>query len=1548
MLRVVLALFVLVYVVVALVNYSVVQSVIGSVVSDHFTQEWGGKVRVGSIGCNPMNHLVLHNVELIAPGDDTVCVARKIACRFDGFPYDSHGLTFSKVQLKDVLFHLSIDSVGLNLDFIINYFSSDEPDEEEDDDEEVEFKVLVDDLVMDNVCYRQDLEDELTYEEQMSIPGVDIMHMEYGNIDARIRNVRVDLDRVTCRIDKFMTTERSGLEIKDLRGNVYATRSGISVTNLTLETADSKLTGDVLLDYRDWESMDEFLDSVYFTIHFDEGSYGGMQDAAYWVPMLWGMDHRIYLQGDFAGPISDFRADNVMLSFGDETTIDLDAYIYGLPNIDTTIIGADIHHLHTTYADLAAVKHPAGIKMQAEKILKSLNNIDLEASFTGTIYDFYATLGLQCDLGNMKGDVLLAMNPQKKEYRYTGQLSSSGFNVGRLAPNEWLSRGGFDLTFEGRGFDPKTMNASAEGQLHHLVVKGQRLIGEVAVEADATNGLLTLDASIDDVLASLSVHGEGDWREDSPVYRATLDAQHLDLKRFGLWNMDDDSVAQLAFHATARHSGLDEANSSTRISLTDVHLMTVSRGKNNIDIPALRTDRRIKSLSLSSRMQNHWMNTTLRSDLADATLRGYYRYASLPALLSHIIDDYLPNSIITSPWLTPSDQATASLADSRFEFNLEWKDTVGLLRSFVPDLYVAPSSTIQANYNFADGFKPIIRSDSIGWGNLRFYDVGVNGEAISDHYRLQLKSDRLMLGQIQLMDFGTVRMETSRESMSCRVQWQNSSQTIGGGDVNLRVVTDSNILRLLVDPSHLALGDRDWLVMSEGENYLVLPNRDNQTDTVKEFVFHVDKIGLTSGDQHLAVYGTMRTSDNEAVKDGSGTNDSIVLQLTNLGLDIVNPFVAGTGISLGGQASGKVTSSNVLTGDLGVSSFAFNGVSLGDLVVKSFLDDSLQRLNLMAYTGSNRLISPSEVRESHRTDPSDSNFNIFLDGYLQLDNDATGLNFDAQIDGLDMSVLEPFVKSFSSNVEGKASANLALRGSMETPVVNGFISVHEGLMNVDFLNVAYSFSDTILVDSTSIHLDDFKLRDPDGGVAYVDGLIKHRYFNNLNIDLSLRSTQLLCMNTSAKDNGGFYGRIVASADGLVKGPVDNLDIVLNARTLDGTSLTVPINDKKQVEQVDYIHFVTDDYESSSPWIISNDINQQWVTDADMIPQVETDESSSVADDKEESRYSLTINVEVTPDMQFRIPAEFSSIDVDVRAKGAGNLQLTLGTGRDFGVAGDYEISGGTLVLDLLGVVSKEFTIDNGSSISFPGNIQRAMFDIRAVLSQRVNLSSLTGSLSSTDSQKPIQVENVIALNGTLQSPDVSFDIRLPGADQSVQEEVFSYIDRNNERDMLNQTVSLLVTKRFYNVSATPDMGGGETSAGDQAYGLVMGTLGSVVSDMVQVVNVNFDYQSGNGLTTDQYAVDISKEWNKFYFETTFGFGGESREMMTSGKGTNNMTGDMLVGYKINPRLHLFVFNRSNTNDYTRSDLPYKQGLGLKYTRDFDKLSDIFFRKKTKK
>ncbi len=1484
--------FLVVYVVVALLNYTLVQSVAGSVVSDYFSREWGGRVKVGSIGCNPFNHLVLRNVELVTPTDDTVCMASKMVFRFNKFPYDKHGLTFSYVKLQDTYYHLAIDTNGLNLNFIIDHYASTDTTEDETDHEEVEFKVLVDDLVLDNVCYRQDLKDMRPEEERIGQNGVDVKHMEYDKIKARFRNVRVDKDFVTCRIDRLTTVERSGLEVKEMHMNVYATRCGISATNMHVETADSRLMGDVLLDFGSWATMSHFLDSVVFTCNFTEGSYGNIRDAAYWAHGLWGMDERVYIRGSFGGPIADFHADNVHLAFGKESELDLDAYIYGLPHIDTTIIGAEVHNLHTTYEDLASVRHPNGIKMKAENIVRKLDYIDLDAAFTGTIYDFFASVDMKSRPGALSGDVVMSMDPKRKRYRYVGSARSDGFYLGRIAPNEWVSRTGFEMTVEGEGLDPKTMNATLEGHLAHTVLKGQRLTGETAIDVDAANGKIVADVNLDDEMGRVDLHGEVEWRNDSPVYRAQLAAENIDIKRLGLWKDTADQQAWLNARISGRYGSRSEGNAHARIEAEDVSLNTSTRSC------------RLHSAVLSAREQNHWKSLTLKSDIVDAQMTGYFKYDALGNIMARMMR-YAPS--LSDGQETKYTQ-TEGIADARFDFSAEINDTIGFLNAFVPKLYIAPGTTVLANYNFIESLKPILRSDSMAWGDLRIYNVGLNGEGVGDLYRLRLTSDEMKLGNLMLSENSDFSIETSGRQASCRLYWENSSQSVGGGDLNMRLVADSSRISLLVDPSRLAFGGKEWMAASTGENYLT-----------KKGV-NIDGIGLISSAQRLWV-----TASRMGEYD-----DSIQLQFSDFALSAINTFIGRSGITVDGQADGDVRIGYIdmrgmqmpyLNADLEIKELMVGEESLGDASVSSTWNADMNQLNLYVNTLAANGRHPMQ-----------------LNGYMTMGGESPALDFTASIDHVNLSVIEPLVSSFSSEVNGTASVDVDITGTLEKPDFDGYVSIEGGKIKVDMLNVSYLLSDTVHTRPGAFELQNLVVFDEQGNRAMVDGQITHNHLKDIKVDLNMSSDKLLCMNTKASMNSTYYGKVIAAVDGSVKGALDNLDVVLNARTLDGSMLHVPINDKRQVKEANYIQFVSDGYaipSSVQPPVYDMFASSKTSTGTSEMPRTNTiAKPNSVA---------LTINVQTTPEMQLHLPMDFSTVEADVKVRGGGDLQLLVGSNQPFTIIGDYEISGGTLALDLLGVLSKDFTVDEGSSITFPGSVTDALFDINAVYSQRVNMSTLTGALSSTESQKAITVENVIALSGTLSSPTIGFDLRLPGADQSVQEEVFAYIDRNNERDMLNQTVSLLLSKRFYNMSANVNEPT-SSNAASEAYGIVANTLGSVVSDMVDFVDVGFAYQAGNELWNEQYALDISKQWNKFYFESTFGFGGESREI-SSEQGSNNMTGDMLVGYKINPQLHLFVFNRSNTNDYTRSDLPYKQGLGLKYTRDFDTFKELFKRSK---
>jgi len=1516
--RLFLGLFIAVYVIVAIVNYSIVQSVVGSMASSYFSNEWGGTVKVRALGANPFHHLVLRDVELISPTADTICRAHTIYCRFDGFPYDKYGLSFQRVRLHDVYYHLVTDSNGINLQYIINYFKPEHP--KQPTDEHPEFKVVVGTLVLDNVHYKQDLKERPAH--KYAGVGVDIPHMEYDHIKARFRNVRVDKDHITCRIDHLSTHERSGLDVKDLQMNVNVSSCGINATNMVVETADSRLVGDVQLRYRHWEVMKHFLDSVDFTCHFDEGSYGSMRDASYWAPTLWGMDQTATIEGDFYGPLSDFHASDVYITMGDGTLVDFDASMVGLPYIDSTIIRADIHRLRTTYDDLAAVKHPRGITMKAPGLIKSLNVIDMRASFEGTVFDFVANFDIESDAGPLRGDVEMliphatracTVKKSPAAIRYSGHLASEGFSVGSVVRNEWVSRAGIDLTFKGEGFDPRTMQADVDGRFNRLVVRGNRLTGNATLNATAGNGTANARFFLNDELVYVDLNGDMLWSELGPRLEAQLAVQHTDLARLGLWFDEADTTATIGGVVTAHYAPLNANSNNIYLLAEQVTLRSNTRRCN------------LNRVALTSTERDRYKDITLNSDMATAHLTGYFDYKDMGGIVQKFVRDYMPASLVSASVGHSKGHAYASqdfsaLAADEFELDLLWHDTTRILQAFQPKLHMSEGSSLQVNYNFRESFKIILRSDSLRYGGVDLSNIAFTSNAAGDRYRARLTFDTLQLGTLVLCDRANNSFETSRGGASCRLYWENGSEAIGDGDINVRLISDSTVSRIVIDPSQLEMAQQIWNIVNyDGDIYLA------------DGSFVADGLVLESGEQRLAV----------DVARLHRPDDAVTAVFNQFGLSVLNPFLAMSGMKAGGEVDGRFFIEGFdevphLTAKLTIDELELNEEPLGDATLSVGWDANMDQLNLFVQTD---LLIPSEGGAT-QSQP------IWASGYVALGQEHPELNFRVFLEDLNLHVAEPFVRSFSSQLAGTVNGELQLGGTLSQPTLNGQLAVNGGAMQVDFLNVQYRFDDTLYITDNNIRLSRFAIHDPRGNVAYVDGSVYYADRNHNSIALTLAADQFLCMNTTPSSNSPYGGVVLASLTGQVIGPVDNIDIAISATTLRGSALRIPIDNKRQFQSADYIHFGDITYTPAGtpvPWTVDTSVAaiQRWTFVS------ENTEQGSYTDPaaKSNSRYHLTIDVDATPDMVVLLPVDMSTISADVRAAGSGDLQLTIGTDQPFSIRGDYELDAGTIVLDLAGLVTRDFTIDQGGTVNFPGNIGDANFDIKAAYSQRVNMSTLTGSLDATESQKLISVESVIALSGSLQNPQINYDIRLPNADQSVQEEVFAYIDRTNERDMLNQTISLLAFNRFYSSStSTTDANATLT---DQGYSLMANTLGSLVSGMVDFVDVNFDYKAGNALTTEQVGIDISKEWNKFYFETTLGFGGEAREM-DQVNNANNMTGDVLVGYKINPRLHLYVFNRSNTNDYTRSDLPYKQGAGLKYTRDFDRWSDLFSRSYKKK
>ena len=108
--RTLISVVLIAYIVVALLNYSIVQSTLGALAGDYFSKEWGGTVRIGSIHAMPFDHVILDEVLLVSPDNDTIFDAETLRVGFRRFPFRGHGLEYVLAlhAVEDAVAHIAL------------------------------------------------------------------------------------------------------------------------------------------------------------------------------------------------------------------------------------------------------------------------------------------------------------------------------------------------------------------------------------------------------------------------------------------------------------------------------------------------------------------------------------------------------------------------------------------------------------------------------------------------------------------------------------------------------------------------------------------------------------------------------------------------------------------------------------------------------------------------------------------------------------------------------------------------------------------------------------------------------------------------------------------------------------------------------------------------------------------------------------------------------------------------------------------------------------------------------------------------------------------------------------------------------------------------------------------------------------------------------------------------------------------------------------------------------------------------------------------------
>ena len=1465
-----LGLLLTVYVAVAVVNYSIVQSYVGTVVGNHFSKEWGGTVRVGSLAVMPWNHAILHEVLLVHPDGDTIFDCGTLRLGFKRFPFikgdmndgghDAGTLRFNSVYLGNTYYHLDIresDVPGkrnvINLQYIIDYFSKNDSTPPRGG----RFTVDVETLILNHVHYKMDLPD---HRHTVFEHGVEIPHMEFYDICARFKNLHVVNEEVEVRMVRFRTEERSGFTVKDISGDVHTGRTGIHAHNMEIETANSRILLDADLDYDNW--MGDYVHTVQHRAVLRDGTTVAMSDIAYWAPVLWGYNAQIDACGIITGPIDNLNIDDLRLNFGRDSKVEIDGTLSGLP--DVQIARGDLRQLDVRIAEGDAERlladMPVNLSPALRKLIDEVKHVDMAAEIHGGVSDGGSVnLNMACGIGNLRADVKATPKHHRNNTWHVNiDANSDGLGMS-LLNSDWLTHTGLAMSIEADVHNMKSglkgIDGNADVELTNPVVRGNKL-NPINARCRMKDGEAYVEALSADTLLHFELKAHGDLAADERRYDADLRLDRIDGAAFRLL---PERFAEIATSMQL------QARGNTLDSLSGEMVL-----KNTTMGPVRVRDVRLDVESSGERKQ-----IELRSDPLDGNLSGNFDYADLPVMVRHMLHEIVPEDLGVTPQV--SDAEMEDLADNNMHFNLVWNDDGRLLKALGGKASVATGTRMSGSYNSRELVKMALRSDSVRIGGILLDDLGLGGRPSAGAYMLTAEAQELKMGTITVLDRPSLTLNSNQWRMLAELYWGDKDAPRSG---DLMMKLERGLVSVM--RPYFFVGSTRWAL-------------------------DIDSLAIAVANGFEAVgKGISAASDEQrieaALKLRGRDDDNISFNIDNFDLKLpCELLLQGTQVDVGGHIGGRfdmygLTATPYFNTNLIIDSCTVNNQPLGEVAVRSNWNAELNILNLQ-FAGDR----------------------VAAHGWIGLGKKEQDLDFRVDFNSLELALMAPLMKTFTSRFEGQLHGTLDVTGTTAKPDLTGEAFVDNGALKVDITGVTYFFNDTITFKNKQIHLNDFIVRDPRGDTAVVTGDIRYNSLEDIILNLSLHTDNMLLLDQKRGEQ--FYGTIMAAADATVRGRIDDMNIDVSARTNRGCTLTVPVSGQRQVKAHNYITFVSDDDET---------------------------DNETVENRQHTMPFKLSVDLAITHDMRLNLPMDFSEVKVNVGATGSGDLHMDLDEKIQPQVVGNYEIANGNMKLSMMSVLEKNFTLENGSNLNFQGSLPDARFDLKAVYSQRANLSTLTGSLSSLDNtQKYIQVENVIAVAGTLQEPTISFDLRLPGADASVEDEVFAYIDRNNERDMINQTMSLLLMGQFYNVSGNDvDNGSAVNNGLSSGYAMMATSVGNIVSDMVQFVDVDFNYKAATDVTNEQVDVNISKDWGRWYLESTLGYGGERRELESSARGTTVL--DALLGYRITPMVHIYAYNRTNTNDYTRMDLPYKQGVGLKLTKDFDRWDEMLGLRKPKK
>lgn len=933
-------------------------------------------------------------------------------------------------------------------------------------------------------------------------------HVRLNQLSFSAKDFYFRQDSIHVILNNLKFKERSGFRIDSCATQFSMNRKAILLDSILLKTPFTHFNGSVKLAVKAPKDWDRFNEKVRLNVQLRPSSLG-VNDLYFFSREAAQVKGFIGLAGNFHGTVNRLVVQNLRLNFGRESFISGHAKLEGLPALASTYIRFQMDNLMVKVNDIQATLP----LVQLPKEVITLSYLGAKGWFEGYPNRFKTQAQLLSGLGNINGD--LSMDLSGEETNMTGEIQTSGFNLGKLLDTEDVQNIAFSGNLNAKGKSFKTAVANLNVAIQRIDLNGYTY-RDMLVNGNLENKLFIGKINAKDPNGRFQFDGTVDLRDSLPFFNFTSDIQYLNLHKLGFSGKDTIELSG-GLQLNLRGIKLDDLSGTLYGKQLEIKRNGYPLYQDEVVLRAWR--------------ESGNKNISLSSDYLDLNIEGDYTLSSIKSSLQQLIGKQIKAS-----------GSGLSHAHNRQEVRLYGRvKQLGEIAHFAGEKQFEASDLVltgEYNQDLAQ-LDFLVTAQKFKRGNLQLDSLVIHGFSQPDTLKLTLESGRLMMNDSLLLDtlMASARLHHDTVYLSTYLTGQNSNDYF-----NIHALLDLDAEKTIVfQPSQFQLNAHRWTI-----------NQDGRIALLPEGTL-VNSLSFNQANQRVLLNGMI--SEEKA--------DSFMVDLSEIDLQQFNPLLASAGTSLEGFLNSHLVINSVLkkpiiSGNLGIEELVLDGEPLGDLGINSFWNTRTERVELAA----------SMIRESDTV--------TVFKGFVGTAAERQDLDIDISLTRSTVKPLEKILKPEFTDLSGYATSKLHLYNTLEDPLLEGYVDLENARIRVDYLNTFYNASSRILFTNKDIDFNNMAIRDDKGGKATLSGKILHDYFRNTRIALNIAAENVQVLNTEMSPGTRYFGQGVVTGNARFNGHISQIDVDINAKTEKGTTITLPFGEAELSGDDNFIVFLSKD------------------------------------------------------------------------------------------------------------------------------------------------------------------------------------------------------------------------------------------------------------------------------------------------------------------------------------------------------------------------------------